>query len=37
MGETAQIIAGRDFQWPLEAARYLAAYEAVFVGMAVRP
>ena len=36
MGETAKVIAGRDFQWPLEAARYLAAYELVFVGMEAR-
>jgi glycosyltransferase involved in cell wall biosynthesis len=30
MAETGRAIAGRDFQWPIEAARYISAVDSIF-------
>lgn len=37
MGRAGRRIAERDFQWSGQAARYLAAYDAIFANEAVRP
>jgi glycosyltransferase involved in cell wall biosynthesis len=36
MAESGHVIAGRDFQWPAEVVRYLAAFDSIFAGMEAR-